>query len=327
LGLKRALIAVPDDSYYGPLQLINIKIFALQRTALKVTERSTEGASASALALAGELTTPLPSVWNRAIWRILVNDRAVEVNLRRKLNGCLQHTADYLVKCQPQDRKIEARIEHQYPLITYARVCNMFRADRLLLTNGINDEALALARSMIEEALRLHHLSTLSERERKSCIAHYVRRGFIEMEQMAKTGVAWWPEKQETLVGVRRKKAEVEQWAGSVQVKGVKPPNDTDLVKKYLRDDLALVWQMSQQMVHGSLFAHTFLLPDGMSSPIVIWADASVNQLRETAALVSFSLAMAHNAMADMYDWPRMPDAETLGPTILEFTSENSTSD
>jgi hypothetical protein len=49
-----------------------------------------------------------------------------------------------------------------------------------------------------------------------------------------------------------------------------------------------------------------------------------VSQLRETAALVSFAIATAHNAMAAMYTWPKMPDPEALGLTVLELTSDQA---
>lgn len=248
-----------------------------------------------------------------------MKELADEVRLRRNLMSCLDHVKGYLLDCQPREQQIDGLFEDRYPLVTYARVCNMFRSMQLLLNNGVNDDAMTIARPMIEEALRLHHLANVSNHERKCCIAYYARRGIMEIEAITKIGASWWPIAQDGLALAERLRSELDQWTQAERIKA-KKVDETTLVRRYLPADLQLVWRSCQQMVHGSLFAHLHLLPDEASNPVTIWADSSIEQLRETAAFACFALATAHNAMADTYDWPRMPEAEALGLTVLHLT-------
>jgi hypothetical protein len=239
---------------------------------------------------------------------------------RRYLDDCLGHTEQLLIEAQREEQQLPKEQPYEFTLLAYIRICNSFRAVRLLIMNGMGDDALVVSRSIVEESLLLHHMSVVSEADRLAHLVAYARRGIKDLLGILNPGSNWRPEDvQPTIEMLKRKSEELEEFVRTRNLKTKRVPDGTQLVNLYLRADMKLIWRMSQQMIHGSLAAQFFRLPDN-DGPIVAWGPSAVNEMRETAALATFALATAHNAMAAMYGWPDMPDPVDLSLTVMELT-------
>jgi hypothetical protein len=241
-----------------------------------------------------------------------------EASRQSSLDDCLEYAEQCLLEAQPEPRQFPEEQPRQWMLLTYARICNGFRAVRLLIMNGMGDDALASSRSIVEEGLLLHHLSVVSEADRYKYFLGYMERGINNLLPIIRSGLEWWPEvMQPQIEMLARKSNELKEVKRTIKPKRV--PDGTELVRRYLRRDMQVGWKMSQQMIHGSLAALFYRIPDN-SGPIEVWGRSSVIEMRETAALAVFALATGHNAMATVYGWPAMPDPVTMSLTVMKLT-------
>lgn len=141
--------------------------------------------------------------------------------------------------------------------MTYMRCDALFSAVRVLISNGLANEAVLLGRPLYEDSLELHHLSQLDPPSRLSEIAYDIKSDFMQNRALFAQAHPGIRTAEGDLAGLIKREAEFDAYLAVRQIAPRRLMEPTALVTKYGEPNDAWAWKLSQHMVHGNNHAHT----------------------------------------------------------------------